>query len=1048
MSAFFIDRPVFAWVIGLIVMLIGGVAIFQLPVAQYPTIAPPQISITVMYPGASAQTVADIVVRPIQQQMSGLDGLEYISSTAQSNGSMEIDLTFRQGTNPDIAQVQVQNKLTVAEATLPTVVTQQGITVTKATKNFMMILGFISTDGSMTAQDITDYVASNVQGPLSRVSGVGDYTLFGSEYAMRIWLDPGKLYNYALTVTDVTSAISAQNIQVSSGALGGTPSAKGQRLNATIIGPSRFETPEQFENILLKANVNGSRVLLKDVAHVELGSQDYSQTARYNNLPAAGLALKLAPGANQLTTEDRVRAEVSDLAKFFPPGLQVTYPLDTRPFITLSITEVVKTLFEAIALVFVVMYIFLQNFRATLIPTIAVPVVLLGTFGVLESIGYSINTLTMLAMVLAVGLLVDDAIVVVENVERLMAEENLSPRDATRKSMTQISGALIGIALVLCAVFLPMAFLGGSSGVIYRQFSVTIVSAMMLSVFVALVLTPALCATLLRARVRQPAGRRGLFGTFNRGFDWVNRRYIAGVRGMVGRSGWAMLGLLVITVGIGLLFRQLPAGFLPDEDQSFIFASISLPPGSTAEQTGDFNRKVVDYLLTDESASVVSAFSVVGFNFGGQTQSAGFMAVSLKDWSQRPLASQSASAVARRLMMHFASSREAQLFAFQPPAVMELGNANGFDMELVDRGNLGHEKLLAARNMLLGLANHDPRLFAVRPNGLEDAPQFQLVIDRQKSQALGLAFVDITNTIQGGFGATYAGQFFRDGRVKQVYVQGEAPARMEPDDLGKWYIRNSSGSMVPFSTFTTGQWTVGPEKVEGYNGFSSFEIQGAPAPGVGSGTAMAAMAELVGKLPAGTGYQWTGLSYEQQAAGSKTTALYAISGVVILFCLAALYESWAIPFAVLLVVPLGVMGAIIATLLRGLDNDVYFQVGLLTTVGLATKNAILIVEFAKAFYDGGDSLVDAAIKAAHERLRPILMTSLAFMCGVLPLAVASGAGAASRIAIGTSVVGGMLTATVLAVFFVPVFFVAVLRLTRVKARRAAPAPAQLFKVDA
>jgi len=1042
MSAFFIDRPVFAWVLGLVLMLVGGLAIFQLPVAQYPSIAPPQIAIAVTYPGASAQTVADTVVRPINQQMSGLDGLEYISSTAASNGAMEIDLTFKQGTDPNIAQVQVQNKLSLAEATLPEEVTQQGIRVTKGVKNFMMIVGLISTDSSMNAQDITDYIASNIQDPLSRVNGVGDYTLFGSEYAMRIWLDPGKLYKYALTAGDVTTAIAAQNIQVSSGELGGLPSTKGQRLDATIIGPTRFQTPEEFETILLKVNTNGSQVLLRDVARVELGAQSYSSVASINNEPAGGIALKLAAGANQLSAEKAVRAQLERLQQFFPPGLKIVYPLDTEPFITLSITEVVKTLVEAIALVFLVMYIFLQNFRATLIPTIAVPVVLLGTFGVLAAAGYSINTLTMLAMVLAVGLLVDDAIVVVENVERVMQEDNLSPRDATRKSMGEISGALVGIALVLSAVFLPMAFLGGSTGVIYRQFSVTIVSAMVLSVMVALILTPALCATLLKPKTARKAKQRGPFSWFNRGFAWTNRRYAGGITRMIGGSFWSMLAFALIVIGMALLFTRLPTGFLPDEDQAFLFGQVTLPPGATAEQTSAVNKRVVEYLLSAEKNNVKTAFAVTGFNFAGQAQNAGFLAISLKSWSERPQASQSGAAISGRVMAHFAGTRDAQVFIIQPPAVQELGNATGFDMELVDQGNIGHDKLLAARNQLLGMAAHDPRIFGVRPNGVEDAPQFQLVVDRQKANAFGISTADINALIEDAFGSSYVNQFMREGRVKQVYVQGEASARMTPDELGAWYLRNSAGGLVPFSAVMSGKWSFGAQKVEGYEGSTSFEIQGSPAPGVSTGTAIQAMQEMAGKLPKGVSYQWTGLSYEQVQAGSQTTALYAISAIVILLCLAALYESWPIPFAVILVAPLGVIGAITATLVRGLDNDVYFQVGLLTTVGLAIKNAILIVEFAIGFYDNGAPLKEAAVHAAKERLRPILMTSLAFVCGVFPLAIASGAGAAARTAIGTAVVGGMFTATVLAVFFVPVFFVSVLRLFSVKPRpKQTPAPA-------
>jgi multidrug efflux pump len=1041
MSRFFIDRPIFAWVLGLVLMLAGGIEIFLLPVAQFPSIAAPQIAITVTYPGASAQTVADTVVQPILQQMSGLDGLEYIASSTQSDGSMEIDLTFVQGTDPNIAQMEVQNKLSLSEAFLPPAVTQQGIKVTKSVKNFMLVVGLISTDGSMSSTDISDYIASHIQDPLTRVSGVGDFTLFGAEYAMRIWLDPDKLYKYALMVGDVTGAISAQNVQITSGELGGLPSRKGQRLDATIVGSSRFEKPEQFENILLKVNQDGSQVRLRDVARVELGAQQYTPTALYNGEPAGALALKLAPGANQLSTEAAVKAEFDRLSQFFPPGLKVVYPLDTEPFITLSLTEVVKTLFEAVALVFAVMFIFLQNFRATLIPTIAVPIVLLGTFGVLAAFGYSINTLTMLAMVLAVGLLVDDAIVVVENVERVMSERRLSPREAARESMDEISGALIGIALVLSAVFLPMAFFNGSTGVIYRQFSVTIISAMALSVLVALILTPALCATLLKPPEQGTEGaKKGPFGWFNRGFGWTNRRYGAGVGRMIARSRWSLVGFAVITILAVLLFSRTQTGFLPDEDQALLFGQIATPPGTTTEQTAAVNKQVVDYLLTQEKDSVDSVLSVTGFNFAGRAQNAGFLVIKLKDWSQRPNAARSAAAVAARTTGHFHDSRDAQVIVFNLPAVMELGNATGFDLELEDRGQIGHEQLLAARNQLLGMAARDPSLLAVRPNGLEDAPQYHLNVDREKANSLGVSVSDLDATIQGALGSQFVNQFMRDGRVKQVYVQGETDARMLPSDLSRWYVRNSSGDMVPFDAFLSGSWTPGPQKVEGYNDQTSFEILGAPAPGSSTGAAMATIEQMVAKLPRGVGYEWTGLSYEQQKAGSQTGPLYAVSLTVILLCLAALYESWPVPIAVLLVVPLGVIGAIIATLTRGLDNDVYFQVGLLTTVGLAVKNAILIVEFAKAFFDAGTPLAQAAINAAQERLRPILMTSIAFVFGTFPLAIATGAGAASRIAIGTAVVGGMLSATVLAIFFVPVFFVAVLRLFRVKPR---PSPAHV-----
>jgi len=1032
MSRFFIERPVFAWVLSLVAILVGGIEIFLLPVAQYPNIAAPQISISVMYPGASAQTVADTVVRPILQQMSGLDGLEYISSSTQSNGNMEIDLTFIQGTDPNIAQMQVQNKLSLAEASLPPDVTAQGIKVNKSVKNFMLILTLISEDDSMTASDISDYVASHIQDPLTRIPGVGEATLFGSEYAMRIWLNPDKLFQYSLTVGDVENAISSQNVQVSSGELGGLPAVPGQRLDATIIGPSRMQTPEEFRQILLKVNRNGSQVRLCDVAKVELNAKSFAITARYNGKPSSGLALKLSPGANQLATEAAVKAELARLQKAFPPGLKIVYSLDTEPYIRLSIEEVVKTLLEAIVLVFVVMLLFLQNFRATLIPTIAVPVVLLGTFAVMAACGYSINTLTMLAMVLAVGLLVDDAIVVVENVERLMQERNLDPKQATIVSMKEISGALVGIAMVLSAVFLPMAFFSGSTGVIYRQFSITIIAAMILSVLVALILTPALCATLLTPLKPGQTSGQGFFGWFNRGFDWTKRRYSLGVGRAIARSGWTMLAFVGLTALAGWLFMRMPTGFLPDEDQGQIFGQVSAPAGATAEQTAAVGQQVVDYLLKEEKDSVESATAVTGFNFAGQAQSAGFLAVKLKDWDLRTKASQLPGAIAARTMRHFAGNRDAKILLFVPPAVMELGNATGFDLVLEDTGQLGRPALLAARNKLLAMAGADPRLIAVRPNGLDDAAQYRLKIDREKARALGVSISDLNETIQGAFASAYVNQFTRSGRVKQVYVQGQPDSRMLPTDLAKWYVRNTSGQMVPFDAFLTGDWTLGAQKVEGYNGLTSCEILGAPAPGVSTGQAMAIMQGFVDQLPHGITSEWTGLSYEEAKAGAQTGPLYAISLLLILLCLAALYESWPIPVAVLLVVPLGVIGAIAGTLLRGLDNGVYFQVGLLTTVGLAVKNAILIVEFAKAFYDAGLPLVTSAIKAAEERLRPILMTSIAFVLGTLPLAVAAGAGAGSRIAIGMAVVGGMISATVLAVVFVPVFFVVVLRLFRVK----------------
>ena len=1033
MSRFFIDRPVLAWVVGLIVILLGGISLFRLPVAQYPSIAAPQIAISVMYPGASAETVNNTVVRPILQQMFGLDHLVYVSSQSYASGQMEIDLTFAQGTDPDIAQVQAQNRLQLVLPRLPIAVTAQGLTVTKAVKDFMMVLAFISRDGSMSGFDIADYVASNVSDAISRVSGVGDHTLFGSEYAMRIWMDPGKLYKYGLTISDVQAALMDQNVQVSSGEIGGLPATPGTRIDATIIGPTRLTSPEAFGDIMLRVERGGSQVRLKDVARIELGPQSYNVTSFYNNQPTVGLALKLAPGANQLTTEASVRAEMKNLEKFFPPGLQAIYPLDTEPFIVLSIKEVVITLAEAIALVFVVMLIFIQNFRATLIPTIAVPVVLMGTFGILAALGFSINTLTMLAMVLAVGLLVDDAIVVVENVERVMAERKLPPREAVRVSMDEISGALVGIVLVLTAVFLPMAAFGGSIGVIYRQFSITIVAAMWLSVLVAMIMTPALCATMLKPDMHQRT--TGLAGWFNRAFGRMTDGYRASAGWMLRRGGASLViyGLLVGLVVF--LFIRLPEGFLPDEDQGLLFGQVTLPPGATEEQTAAVNRRVGDYILRSERENVVSVFATNGFNFAGEGQNAGAFFIRLKDWSVRQGAERSSAAIAMRIMTHFETDRDAEIFAINPPAVLELGNATGFDLELEDRGHLGHEKLMAARDQILMAAARDPRLAAVRSNGLEDAPQYKLEIDREKANALGVTNAEINTTIEGALGSIYVNQFMRNDRVKQVYIQGEADGRRLAEDLGKWYLRNAANGLVPFDVIAKGHWTFGPQKVENYNGLNSYEILGQPAPGYSSGAAMAVIREIMDRLPPGIGYEWTGLSFEQMRSSSATGPLYALAATVILLCLAGLYESWAVPFAVMLVIPLGVLGALTATLWRGLANDVYFQVGLLTTVGLTVKNAILIVEFAKAFFEAGDALADAVIKAACERLRPILMTSIAFVCGVFPLAIATGAGSGARTAIGTAVVGGMMSATVLAIYFVPVFFVLVLRVFRVRRRK-------------
>ena len=1025
MANFFIDRPIFAWVIAIVIMLAGGLAVATLPIAQYPSIAPPAISISVVYPGASAETVQNTVTQVIEQQMSGLDHLLYFSSESDKDGSMTITLYFEQGTNPDISQVQVQNKLALATPLLPTEVQLQGLRVAKATRNFLVIVGFVSTDGSMTGPDIGDYVASHVQDAISRTLGVGDYQLFGSQYAMRIWLDPAKLTNFGLTPEDVAAALQAQNVQVAAGEIGGLPSVKGQRLNATIIGPQWLQKPDQFGRILLRVNTNGSRVLLRDVARVELGAENYSVSTKYNGLPASGLAIKLAPGANALETQKNIARTLEQLEPFFPPGLKAVYPFDTTPFVRISIEEVLKTLFEAIVLVFIVMYVFLQNFRATLIPTIAVPVVLLGTFGILDVAGFSINTLTMFGMVLAIGLLVDDAIVVVENVERVMEEEKLSPREAARKSMGQITGALVGIALVLAAVFLPMAFFSGSTGVIYRQFSITIVSAMALSVMVALILTPALCATLLKSpRPEELKHHGGFFGWFNRNFERMNDGYSRSVKHVSHRIWRYLIVYVAITALMGVLFIRIPKSFLPDEDQGVLFSQVVTPPGTPVEVTEKVLDQVRAHFLAE--SGVRSCFTVSGFSFGGHGQSSGLAFVSLKGWgAERGKGDNTANAIVARANKFFRTIHGAQVAAFAPPAVFELGNATGFDFELLDRASVGHQVLMEARGKLLGLASKDPAIGMLRPNGLDDEPQYQLDIDWERASALGLSISAISNSLQAGWGSSYINQFLDRGRVKKVFIQGNADTRMLPQDLDRWYVRNATGQMIPFSAFAAAHWTYGSPKLERYNGAASLEFLGAPAPGKSSGDALNAMEKLVTQLPKGIGYSWTGLSYEERLSGSQAGMLYGISLTVVFLCLAALYESWSIPVAVMLVVPLGIIGTVLATMLRGLSNDVFFQVGLLTTVGLASKNAILIVEFAKENHDAGMELIEATVTAARQRLRPILMTSLAFILGVLPLAIATGAGAGGRTAIGTGVIGGMVTATVLAVFLVPVFFVAI-----------------------
>ena len=1029
MANFFIDRPIFAWVIAIIIMLAGGLSILKLPIAQYPTVAPPAIELTANYPGADAQTVQDTVTQVIEQNMNGIDNLMYMSSTSDSSGAVQITITFSSGADADIAQVQVQNKLQLAMPLLPQEVQQQGISVQKSSSSFLMVAGFIS-DGDMTQEDISDYVASNVQDPISRTAGVGDVQLFGAQYAMRIWMDPNKLNNYQLTPVDVINAITVQNNQVAAGQLGGTPPVPGQQLNSSIVAQTRLKSADEFGQIILKVNSDGSQVRLKDVAAIKLGGESYDVIARYNGQPAAGLGIKLATNANALNTSSAVKAELAKLQPFFPSGMKVVYPYDTTPFVKISIQEVVKTLIEAIVLVFLVMYLFLQNFRATLIPTIAVPVVLLGTFAIIAAFGYSINTLTMFGMVLAIGLLVDDAIVVVENVERVMAEEGLPPKEATRKSMGQIQGALVGIAMVLSAVFIPMAFFGGSTGVIYRQFSITIVSAMVLSVLVALILTPALCATMLKPIKKGEHGKTtGFFGWFNKKFEQSTHHYTDSIGNILRSTGRYLLIYLLIVIGMALLFIRLPTSFLPEEDQGVFLTMAQLPAGATQERTEKVLEEVSNYYLTKEKANVNSVFTVNGFGFAGRGQNTGIAFVSLKDWSERNGAENKVAGIIGRAMGEFSKIKDAMVFAFNLPAIVELGTATGFDFELIDQANLGHDKLTQARNQLLGMvAQHPDLLASVRPNGLEDTPQYKLEIDQEKATALGVSISDINTTLGASLGGNYVNDFIDRGRVKKVYVQGDAKFRMLPKDIENWYVRGSSGQMVPFSAFSTAKWEYGSPRLERYNGLPSMEILGQPVEGKSSGEAMEMMESLASKLPSGIGYDWTGMSYQERLSGNQAPALYAISLIVVFLCLAALYESWSIPFSVMLVVPLGVVGALIAATARGLSNDVYFQVGLLTTIGLSAKNAILIVEFAKDLMDKeGKGLIEATLEAVRMRLRPILMTSLAFILGVMPLVISTGAGSGAQNAVGTGVMGGMITATLLAIFFVPVFFVVVRR---------------------
>ncbi|EGZ6177785.1 efflux RND transporter permease subunit [Salmonella enterica subsp. enterica serovar Enteritidis] len=1033
MANFFIRRPIFAWVLAIILMMAGALAIMQLPVAQYPTIAPPAVSISATYPGADAQTVQDTVTQVIEQNMNGIDNLMYMSSTSDSAGSVTITLTFQSGTDPDIAQVQVQNKLQLATPLLPQEVQQQGISVEKSSSSFLMVAGFVSDNPNTTQDDISDYVASNIKDSISRLNGVGDVQLFGAQYAMRIWLDANLLNKYQLTPVDVINQLKVQNDQIAAGQLGGTPALPGQQLNASIIAQTRLKDPEEFGKVTLRVNTDGSVVHLKDVARIELGGENYNVVARINGKPASGLGIKLATGANALDTATAIKAKLAELQPFFPQGMKVVYPYDTTPFVKISIHEVVKTLFEAIILVFLVMYLFLQNIRATLIPTIAVPVVLLGTFAVLAAFGYSINTLTMFGMVLAIGLLVDDAIVVVENVERVMMEDNLPPREATEKSMSQIQGALVGIAMVLSAVFIPMAFFGGSTGAIYRQFSITIVSAMALSVLVALILTPALCATLLKpVSAEHHEKKSGFFGWFNTRFDHSVNHYTNSVSGIVRNTGRYLIIYLLIVVGMAVLFLRLPTSFLPEEDQGVFLTMIQLPSGATQERTQKVLDQVTHYYLNNEKANVESVFTVNGFSFSGQGQNSGMAFVSLKPWEERNGEENSVEAVIARATRAFSQIRDGLVFPFNMPAIVELGTATGFDFELIDQGGLGHDALTKARNQLLGMvAKHPDLLVRVRPNGLEDTPQFKLDVDQEKAQALGVSLSDINETISAALGGYYVNDFIDRGRVKKVYVQADAQFRMLPGDINNLYVRSANGEMVPFSTFSSARWIYGSPRLERYNGMPSMELLGEAAPGRSTGEAMSLMENLASQLPNGIGYDWTGMSYQERLSGNQAPALYAISLIVVFLCLAALYESWSIPFSVMLVVPLGVVGALLAASLRGLNNDVYFQVGLLTTIGLSAKNAILIVEFAKDLMEKeGRGLIEATLEASRMRLRPILMTSLAFILGVMPLVISRGAGSGAQNAVGTGVMGGMggmLTATLLAIFFVPVFFVVVKR---------------------
>ena len=1039
-SRFFIARPIFAWVIAIVIMLAGIGSIMNLPVAQYPDVAPPTVGISANYPGASAETLETSVTQVLEQQLTGLDGMLYFSSSSSSSGSASISVTFQKGTDPDTAQVQVQNKVQQALTRLPQQVQSQGVSVTKRNSDFLLIVSIYDESDKATGVDIADYLVTNFQDPLSRVQGVGSVQIFGSSYAMRIWLDPYKLRSFGLMPSDVTSAISAQNTEVSAGQLGALPAPEGQQLNATVTAQSRLQTPEEFRNIILKTQTNGAVVRLSDVARVEMGAENYGNSGKFNRHPSSGMAIQLAPGADALDTAERVKAEVDTLRGALPDGYKIGYPRDTTEFIKLSIEEVVKTLIEAIVLVVIVMFIFLQSWRATLIPAIAVPVVLLGTFGVLFAFGYSINTLTLFGMVLSIGLLVDDAIVVVENVERLMTEEGLSPRDATIKSMDEISGALIGIGLVISAVLLPMAFFGGSTGVIYQQFSVTVITSMLLSVVVALVLSPALCVALLKPNHSDPLTRKGLGGWFNRTFERQTDRYVGGTKRVISRKVVFVGIYAALAVVLGLLFIRLPSSFLPTEDQGSAMVMWTLPSGATASRTEAVRDQVQNYFLDDEKDNVEAMFAINGFSFSGSGQNAGMGFAMLSDFKDRKGKEASAEAITGRATGALSRIRDAQVFALTPPAISGLGQSNGFTFQLLNTGGLSQEEFAARGAALIAAANQDPMLSSVRASSLPDTPQLKVDFDNTKLAAFGLSQTNVSSTLSTAWGGSYVNDFVDRGRVKKVYVQGDADYRALPSDLDAWAVRGTDGQMTPFSAFATSRWDTGPSSLSRFNGQSSEEIQGQAASGVSSGQAMARMVELQQKLDAGTGYAWSGLSYEEQRSGNQAPMLYAISILAVFLCLAALYESWSIPFAVLLAVPLGAVGAVLAVTLRGLDNNIYFQVGLLTTIGLTAKNAILIVEFAEAYYRSGKGAVDSALQAARIRLRPILMTSIAFIAGCVPMAIATGAGGASRVALGTAVIGGMLSATILAIFFVPLFFVLVTLLTERISKKPRPAP--------